>query len=530
MGVFIHLMVSRSVTQEEWAPVYAEALSLAQKLKLAAFRKVEIGGISVSCLAPVQEETSVYGLFNEKEWTGFTVDGDYASGETCESNSFPKFLVRGNPDPKAIDPLAYAYLDDIDGFPEPYCMLGAKTQGYAHHIPLLAVCCLIQDRLGNKACVFGDITAGQCNSAVKLVNEQLEQPIRLPEQCEPYRLAERIRAIPIADSKKPELMEAAYLGCKDLAFGAAMRRSVGEELCYTFWAERFTAYRVNYSGFRSMLIKYLDTGFDLKRFCRFYSFENDGDKDERRAFIETLLQTGLCDENRKTAFRVIDPEDPRSYGISSLFAQFFFGVGPDKVSNRYIPLEECREILSRGLGCPELVSECINTCLQEDDKSAADVARNALKETVIDKARQLEEDYSNYDLVQYRQLVYYEQGDRVKPELLSDLRKFFAFYTGLTAEPHYEKLKAESAANQFLFFVQNIRFVMRDCDWKKLYGELKADPCAFARYYPAARVKVDQEEARYAVTALILNDELYTFLLEDQAGGSVQEGEPNDGT
>ena len=40
-----------------------------------------------------------------------------------------------------------------------YPLLGAKTQGCAHHIPLLAVCCLIQDRLSDQACVYDDITA-----------------------------------------------------------------------------------------------------------------------------------------------------------------------------------------------------------------------------------------------------------------------------------------------------------------------------------------------------------------------------------
>ena len=37
--------------------------------------------------------------------------------------------------------------------------------------------CLIEDRLGKKAFVYGNITKGQCQKAVKLANEWLEKPI-----------------------------------------------------------------------------------------------------------------------------------------------------------------------------------------------------------------------------------------------------------------------------------------------------------------------------------------------------------------
>ena len=519
MGVFIHLMISRDITQEEWRPVYEEALTLAQKLKLASVGKPEIGGVPVSCLVPVKEETSTYGLLNEKTWTGFDVAGDYVTGAFGESNTLPKYLVCETPVSKATDPLVNAYLDSADSQSEPYYLLDGKTQGYAHHIPLLAICSLIQDRLGRKACVFGDITAGQCRNAVELANKRLDRPIRLPEQCEPERLAARIQAIPIPDQKKTELMEEAYLGRKDMSYGKAMRRHFGEELCYAFWAKRFAEYSVSFNGFKTMLIEYLDAGFDLERLCRFYSFKTAGETDAQKIFIETLLQIGLCEENKGAPFPLINPEASHAYGIASLFTRFFLGSGPDKLSERYIPQKECRATLSRSLGDPEFVNACMDAYLSNSsrDNSDADIAQNALRDKVHRFEKEYKEDYSCYDIVRYRDLIGYETGERIQPDLFTELRKYFAFYSSLAGEDRFSLLNKTDSTTRFAFLVEHISFTMRDCDWQKIYHALLSDPASFARYYPAARVELGRTEAVQTVKAILLNDALYAFLLADQA-------------
>lgn len=40
-----------------------------------------------------------------------------------------------------------------------YSLWGAKTQGHPYHMYLLSIACLIEDRLGEKAFVYGDIHA-----------------------------------------------------------------------------------------------------------------------------------------------------------------------------------------------------------------------------------------------------------------------------------------------------------------------------------------------------------------------------------
>ena len=169
MGIFIHLSISRSITQKEWTPVYEAALSLARKLGLAEARREEIGGVPVCCFALTREYTE-HNEWRNTDWTGFHICGDYETLQSAEQNSFPRKLGADTDPHERYDAMLETYraCSDHKYRGNIYSLLGAKTQGYAHHLPLLAVCCLIQDRLGAQAFVYGDISAGQCRRAVEM--------------------------------------------------------------------------------------------------------------------------------------------------------------------------------------------------------------------------------------------------------------------------------------------------------------------------------------------------------------------------
>lgn len=74
-------------------------------------------------------------------------------------------------------------------------MWGGKSQGELYHLYLLAIACLIEDRLKHKAFVYGDITYGQCVVAVDMANKYLEKKIVLPDRCVLECLYERISVL-----------------------------------------------------------------------------------------------------------------------------------------------------------------------------------------------------------------------------------------------------------------------------------------------------------------------------------------------
>ena len=210
MGIFIHLSVSKSVTEDEWASVYRETLRLVEAFPFAEMLEISVRGIKTVCLVPTKEREDRFGWHKGNVRTGWFTDGDYEYLCTAEDYFLPRDLVtKETYDPDAPDAMfgmlpAYLHYDWEDPrFQRCYQLWGNKTQGEPYHIYLLAVACLIESRLGSKACVYGDITKRQCRKAVALANQYLDTKIDLPDRCDPERFLTRIKAFPLSE---PEIL------------------------------------------------------------------------------------------------------------------------------------------------------------------------------------------------------------------------------------------------------------------------------------------------------------------------------------
>ncbi len=115
MGIFIHLFVSHSVTEDEWSSVYKESLTLIRSFPLAERREVIIRGIKTMCLIPTEERQETNVWYKDKVRTGWFADGDYETLCTAEEFFLPRDLVTGETyDPAAPDAMFSmlpAYLD-----------------------------------------------------------------------------------------------------------------------------------------------------------------------------------------------------------------------------------------------------------------------------------------------------------------------------------------------------------------------------------------------------------------------------------
>ena len=296
MGIFINSAISHSVSQSEWEAVYREALELAQKLGLAEVRRIKIGGVTVRCMSRTQEYTSPSRWLKE-DWTGFQICGDYETLQIAETNYVPKNLRPVCAAIEAADAMfeIYRMTQDHRYEPKVYQLLGNKTQGYSHHVPLLAMCCLIEDRLGARAYTYGDITFGQCRKAVALANEHLAQPIRLPDSCDGERLIRRIQSLPIPAEEQLKLLNWGFLGRKDPVLGDRIRNAFGDEVCYRYWKSRFEGTRVKTHLFLLHLKEYLNVGSPLERLFDVCPSLTGLTRKEQKLFVQKLLETGLCD-------------------------------------------------------------------------------------------------------------------------------------------------------------------------------------------------------------------------------------------
>ena len=223
MGIYLRLSISKSVSKEEWQKVYDETLQLAKALKLAETRKVLCRDIETTCLVLVEEyEMDSFWECMDKR-IGWWAEGDYNSMRTAEAFYMPQNLVKD--DAVEIDAgdamLAAIPLHMRDGkkWEQTYKIWGNKTQGEPYHIYLLAIACVIEARLKEKAFVHGDITREQCKLAVDFANIYLKEPIDLPDRCDMTRLYKRVSKLPLSDKEKISVFEKLYLGTQEAEFG-----------------------------------------------------------------------------------------------------------------------------------------------------------------------------------------------------------------------------------------------------------------------------------------------------------------------
>ena len=137
-----------------------------------------------------------------------------------------------------------------------------------------------------------------------------------------------------------------------------------------------------------------------------------------------------------------------------------------------------------------------------------------LNDLMEKKLKTLQKQREEYDICGYRELLYYEPGDRIDPEVEKRCLKFLKFYKGICEEECFEQLMKSSAGekNSFLAF-QNADVFLMEEKWKEIFADIEEHPERFERYYPMVRVQGD-ENTRWIIYAYVTNDALFRYLEE----------------
>lgn len=539
MGIFIYMAVSKSVTSDEWKEVYQETLQLVRAFPLAEQREVTVRGVPTICMVPTEEHEYSYGWHKEKVRVGWSADGDYESLRTAERYFMPRELVKEDEyEAEAPDAMLVAVPAHLEGyswederFNHHYSLWGMKTQGEPYHMYLLSIACLIETRLGRKAYVYGDITKGQCERAVRMANSHLDRPIRVPDRCDTTRLLSRIDGLPLTQGEKLKLFVRLYLGRRDADFGLCLRDHFSEQTCYEYWMERLHEYQMSTRGFDDALKEYLQWGFGLEELCSLVSVEDDDGITHYDDFIHKIMDAKMHHPTKDcTDVLEIDPDEERPYGIGTLLAQFALAGARNKKVDRYIPIDEIRDVLLRAFGdaCP--VNELIDEYLQREESlelssPSGDATEDSLQKAIesdpssvlTEAFRSYESSYrkkaEEYDIFRQEDLPYYEEGDTISPNLKESLVKSFGFYQSLLSEDRYSELMERTSQERCEWLAQQNRWILLlDKSWEKIYDDIRDYPESFGRYYPMVRVRVDSEGQQRMIEAFVTNDALYSYV------------------
>lgn len=538
MGIFIYLDISKSVTKKEWEDVYNETLKLVEKLPLAEKRKVEIHGVDTMCLVHTEERTFLSGWEHNERKIGWAADGDMETLSTAEEYFLPRDLVDDESiDKNAGDAILGAcpsYLDydwDDQRFKHTYSIWGSKTQGEPYHLWLLAIACLIEARLGTKAFIYGDITRGQCKKAVEIANEFLENKIDVPDRCYLDRLMKRINVLEFSEVEKIDLFECFYLGTQDASFGETLIHNFSKKSLNDYWKKRFKNSKIGTIGFDDIIGEYLLWGFEIDKLCKYIKFIDDDGNVHYEDFVKRIMDAKLHLKDKNCADLLkIDQEEEQPYSIWTLIAQFGFAGARNKKVDRYVPIEDIRTALKKGLDGKFDVDLFIDEYLSEEanqieinlkgrevtqeqvEEAAKQDAAETFGQLMERKRKELEEAYEEYDINDLDDLVAYEPGNRIHPDFAESLGGSRKILDELLNEPEFSVLLGKSAEEKYRWIIERNRYILvKKEDWEQVYKNLEERPNSFARYYPLMRIDSGKNNLHKMTTALMINDALYQY-------------------
>lgn len=235
MGAYIHVMLSPSITQEEWTPVYEKSLYMAQNLGFFELDFRAVRNRPVMCFVPTRDTRK-----------GWSVLGSFPSFARAEEQFTPKKITWEPVTDKTIDAInsnnRYSCEKNIDDIE---MIWGNKTQHEPYHIGLLAIGCMMEHELGVKAMVGGDITYEQCIMAADIASKLLDTKTAPPTACFIDKLYARIKNMDyLTEEQKLEMIYYTYIG--------KMNKTAFDFLDKFFPKELVDKYRENnHSGFWS---------------------------------------------------------------------------------------------------------------------------------------------------------------------------------------------------------------------------------------------------------------------------------------
>ena len=507
MGIGIGITVSHAVPEGKWKAVYNEALNLAREMGLIENIDQVVRGHIVRCITPTKES-----IFGNK--TGWGTCGEDYFRKCGEYYFFPKDLGEYGVD-ETEDVIVYrarvlGILNEKACYDNFRQFWGDKTQGYPYHMNLLAIGCLVQDRLEPYAFVHTDINAGQCRYATEWANENLDTPIRVPCQADADRFLERIQTMDIDNQDRIKIAMDMYLGRKDASYGRKLREIFPEEELSRYWAECMSDYYVTTIGFKRRLKEYLSMGFDIGKLCGYVSFLDSEGNDQHEQFIRTFLDSKLhWEEKDCNDWMEQDPDDPTLYGIEALIIRTLaLGVRNPKV-DRYIPMDEIRAVLNE-----HLAGDCDVNCILDQylKQEKTEETKSDRVNKLMDEAKaNLDKRMGKYDILEESRLHLYRPGDHIEPTIEKLLRELLDFAAGVCEEyrDDIRRLESDGMKEEWLSQGAGYHLLLTREEWETVFEHVEEGQ--FERYFGLFSIDGRSSDIGWALMALVVNDALYEY-------------------
>ena len=132
----------------------------------------------------------------------------------------------------------------------------------------------------------------------------------------------------------------------------------------------------------------------------------------------------------------------------------------------------------------------------------------------LDRSAETERELrKEYDCIEPEDFLYYEKGDRIPPKREEWIKGNFKIYHEVLEEDSYKELLEDDPDRRCGFLLrQNRQFLLRDCDWERIFSDIGGRKEAFSRYYPMVRLNFGADSLIHLIKAYLLNDDFYEWV------------------
>lgn len=456
MSVILVTYISKTVTEEEWAPVYEEVKKLGVAFNLGFRKEIEISGIKTICFVPSEEvESETYLDLEYRE--EYIIDGDLESYRIGERVTIPKNIAFNE---KSIeDPIQQELMGErIPDECKSAVVFSVNTHGEPYHLYLTAIATLLEHRFKDKIYVYGDVDREDCKDAVILLKEVLDEDIEILSNCDAKRFCKRIMKTSVSQVEQLTFLYNMCLAVYNVDYGDVLRENFDDAVLDEFFKEQFKRNEHE-------MIVFLLLGFSLEKLCFLVSEVNK----EEPLFCLKMIKV-LADD--------------------SDFVNLKLGYSKDFVKKKLI------NAFGKYCDVNQIFEESINS----KQKKSFHFDRSKIEK---------------YDISEYAEARKYKKGYTLHPELEKDIGKSLRVLIGFTNNEKYTELMNDTSYSRCVWLSKMNRYLLlRKEHWEKIYKDIQENDESFRRYYPAFVTKAGNENLQDFLRALLINDEFYSYSIE----------------
>lgn len=415
MGIYITLKrVSEGIADREWEEVYKETLIALQNYPFADKVLAKSYNGKKYYHADQAKDRELSPL---REGRGWHTIGDL---ETCQyGESFVLVADNNYYKRKGEAQQVKEILECITEDKQCVTVWDSKTQGEPYHIPLLAIGCLIEDRLEGKVMVQGNIRKFEVDEACRWINKYVDKEVGYPVIVDPRKLIKRLQKIYSETEDQLKYFFDLYIDTLDAEIRGVLEEVLGKDMLLTYYKEQLAKIEVDTKEFIRLAEQMLRVGYTLEEVATTFEHSKERSGHEIETFAWYILT------ERISVYYLAKKEVYTAGNVEGQMV-FMFDALMGYNRNKYELSEEERVQLAGRLKSifPKYMKSIEDMTVEAAEKKKEKVqhyeAYLELLNTKLDQQREYLEDY---DIVAIHELIDWEKGDTIAPDVADWLKE-----------------------------------------------------------------------------------------------------------